>query len=183
MMNKVEMLEHYINQAEEIIQKNDAALAKQFQHEVVAVYNNEITDIRGGLSTNSPAALSSSYHPDYISDVRLLKAKLLNYFNNLRSGLYKVLMANSGTNINVSQEMNNTVLISLEQVVESINQIPDTELSSEDKEVLTGKLASMSTKKDKSERWEKAKSILKWLADKGVDAGIAALPYIAQAIQ
>ena len=183
MMDKVAMLENYMNQAEEIIQKNDELLAKHFQHEVVAVYNLEITDIRGGLSTNSPAVLSASYHPDYISDVKLLKAKLLNYYNNLRSGLYKVLLAKSGTNINVSQELNNSVLISLEQVAENINQIPDTELSGEDKEVLTGKLASMSTKKDKSEKWEKIKDILKWLADKGVDAGIAALPYIAQAIQ
>ena len=37
--------------------------------------------------------------------------------------------------------------------------------------------------KDKTTKWEKAKEILKWIADKSVDVGIAALPYIWEIIK
>lgn len=35
-----------------------------------------------------------------------------------------------------------------------------------------------SAQKTKESKWNKAKGILKWLADKSVDVGITVLPYI-----
>lgn len=181
-MNKIEMLEYYIHWADEIVAANDIAAAKSFQNEVIAVYDSEIQNIRGQLD-NYPTVFINGRTVDYIGDVRLLKAKLMNYRNNLQSGLYKELLPGGGTNISVNQEVNSTISISLEQVIETVQQIPDKDLTAEDKEILIGKLASMADAKDKTSKWEKAKGILKWLGDKGVQVGIAALPYIAQALQ
>ena len=36
------------------------------------------------------------------------------------------------------------------------------------------------TKDSKSKKWSKAKEIIKWIADKGVDVGIALLPLVLQ---
>jgi hypothetical protein len=83
------------------------------------------------------------------------------------------------------QKMDATFQITLEQVVETINELSEDALSDEEKEILNGKLASLSATKgkDKKTRWETAKGILKWIADKGVDVGIATLPYIVAALK
>ncbi len=182
-MDKFEMLEQYISHADEILDKNDISSAEQFVREVVAVYGMEISDIKSQLDTFSIVASYGVGTPDYLGDVKLLKAKLMNYYNNLRSGLYKTLMSSDGTNIHVNQEMHSSISISLEQVAEAINRIPETELSAEEKVELTGKLASLWADKDKKSKWDKAKEILKWIGDKSVQVGIAALPYITQSIQ
>ena len=49
--------------------------------------------------------------------------------------------------------------------------------------MLSGKLASISAEKDKEKRWEKISSALKWIAEKGIQVGIAALPYITKALE
>ena len=36
----------------------------------------------------------------------------------------------------------------------------------------------VNSKESKSKKWSKAKDIIKWVADKGVDVGIALLPLI-----
>ena len=183
MMDKIEMLEYYIRRAEEIINDKDAVAAKQFQREVIAVYDTEIPGIRGQLDNYSLSNFYGGSQPDYLGDAVLLKAKLMNYLNNLQTGLYKVLLKNDGTQINVSQEMNNATLITLEQVINVVNQISEDSLSAVDKELLAGKLATLTAEKDKKTKWDKAKEILKWLGDKTVEVGVAALPYIAQALQ
>ena len=38
----------------------------------------------------------------------------------------------------------------------------------------------MKSKDSKSKKWSKAKEIIKWIADKGVDVGIALLPLVLQ---
>ena len=82
-----------------------------------------------------------------------------------------------------SQTQNTNVSINFEQTIETINNLPEDVLSDEEKELLNGKLASLSTCKTKESRWEKAKGILKWIADKGVQVGTAALPYIMKMIE
>ena len=37
--------------------------------------------------------------------------------------------------------------------------------------------------KDKKTRWEKVQDTLKWIAEKGIEIGVAALPYIAKALE
>jgi hypothetical protein len=49
-----------------------------------------------------------------------------------------------------------------------------------------GKITRLNQMSEGSSReaiWTKAVSVIKWIADKGVEVGIAALPYIIQALQ
>lgn len=69
--------------------------------------------------------------------------------------------------------------VTFNQIVRTINQLDDSILESDDKEALISLLQELdSAQKTKESKWNKAKGILKWLADKSVDVGIAALPYI-----
>lgn len=69
--------------------------------------------------------------------------------------------------------------VTFNQTVNTIKQLDDSILKSDDKEALISLLQELdSVQETKESKWNKAKGILKWLADKSVDVGIAALPYI-----
>lgn len=69
--------------------------------------------------------------------------------------------------------------VTFNQTVRTINQLDDSILKSDDKEALISLLQELdSAQKTKESKWNKAKGILKWLADKSVDVGIVVLPYI-----
>lgn len=84
------------------------------------------------------------------------------------------------------QNQSVNITISLEQTLSLIDEIPENKLSADDKEALREKLYSLEgvkSTKDKTKIWEKAKEVLKFLADKGADAAIAALPLVGRACQ
>ena len=83
----------------------------------------------------------------------------------------------------MNQDVNATLVVTFEQVIHNIQQLPDSVLSDEEKEVLSGKIAAISAEKDKEKRWGKVCSALKWIAEKGIQVGIAALPYIAKTLE
>ena len=88
--------------------------------------------------------------------------------------------------ISVGNIQNSSVIINspnasvtFNQTVNTIKQLDDSILKSDDKEALITLLKELDlAQKTKESKWNKAKGILKWLADKSVDVGIAALPYI-----
>lgn len=186
-MGKIEMLDYYIKKADEIIASNDINDARIFQNEIIAVYENEIKNIREMLDSYSWATSLDNHKVDYIGDVKLLKAKLINYKNNLETGLYKEFLPYKANTLNVtqnsSQNMNNTVQITFEQTISAVEKLSDEILSQTDKEILLGKLTAISNTNDKSTRWEKIRDILKWIANRGIEVGIAALPYIVEVMK
>ena len=183
MEQKVAMIDDFISQLEIVIQNRDVEKANFLTKKVFAIFNSEIEDLKNGLSRFEYAA-----DLDSLSDADVLIARLRNYKLNLATGLYKTLQGNSGA-VNVVQSVNQDLeanfTVTLEETIHCIEEIPDNILSKDDKEVLNGKLASLSAmkEKDKTTKWEKAKEILKWIADKSVDVGIAALPYIWEIIK
>ena len=183
MEQKVAMIDDFISQLEIVIQNRDVEKANFLTKKVFAIFNSEIEDLKNGLSRFEYAA-----DLDSLSDADVLIARLRNYKLNLATGLYKTLQGNSGA-VNVVQSVNQDLeanfTVTLEQTIHCIEEIPDNILSKDDKEVLNGKLASLSAmkEKDKTTKREKAKEILKWIADKSVDVGIAALPYIWEIIK
>ena len=77
---------------------------------------------------------------------------------------------------------------SINVAIEQLDKLAHSgELSEDDKDVLFGKLYAieMDQKRGakKSELWGKIGNTLKWLGDKSVQVGIAALPYIIAALQ
>ena len=188
MEEKIKILEDYICMLEDAITKKDVGKAKELQTEIIAVYEPEIDSLKSELDNYSFTHYGASTPVDYIGDAKLLRAKLQNYKLNLASGLYKPFQGADGeVTVTVTQHVNQDVctevVITLDQVISSIQDLPETELSAEDKDILSGKIAAISSEKDKEKRWEKVSGTLKWIAEKGIQVGIAALPYIAKALE
>lgn len=83
---------------------------------------------------------------------------------------------------NASASATSNVQVTLEATFEQINKLPEATLSDEDKTLLKGMIGDLNTK-DKSKRDSKLGKLQSWLADKGADVFIAAMPYIVQLIK
>lgn len=83
-------------------------------------------------------------------------------------------------NITNSNENNNTITASFEKARETVNAM--TSLPDEDIDEIQKRINELekivNSKESKSKKWSKAKDIIKWVADKGVDVGIALLPLL-----
>lgn len=186
MEEKIKVLEGYICALDDAITKRNAEKAKKLQTEIIAVYEPEIESLKSELDNYSITQFDTSTPVDYIGDAILLKAKLHNYKLNLASGLYKPFQGVDGAvtvTQHVNQDVSTSVVINLEQTIHSILQLPESVLSDDEKEILSGKIASISAEKDREKRWEKVSGVLKWIADKGIQVGIAALPYITKMLE
>lgn len=187
MEEKLQMLESYIDKLETAVSQNDNAKAKTLQREIIAVYEPEIASLRSQLDSQDVShLLQNAPSVDYIGDAKLLQKKLQNYRLNLVAGIYKPFQSSDGAvtvTQHVSQDVSTSVIVNLEQTIHNIQELPESVLSSEDKEILSGKIASISAEKDKEKRWGKVCSALKWIAEKGIQVGIAALPYIAKTLE
>ena len=93
----------------------------------------------------------------------------------------------TGKGFQVSQSVNQSVTtnveITLDNTVSIINNLPAEVLSDDEKVYLSGILATINAASDKPTRWERAKNALKWIAEKGIEVGVAALPYIVEALK
>ena len=147
--------------------------------------------------------LSYKEYDDFLSDVQKLKAKL-KYKRatiidenktteeheqreieklRLQVELAKESSAVHNHNINNVENkniINNTMNISFEDARKTINDMSS--LSENEIEEIQSKINVLeeivNSKESKSKKWSKAKDIIKWVADKGVDVGIALLPLI-----
>lgn len=186
MSEKIKQLNQYINRLEKIISDKDTVGAKKLQTEIICVFGKEIPDIRSELDNYNMSGLYSDKTVDFLGDANLLRAKLENYKINLSSNLIKP-FDNGGNAVNITQtvqqDMQNNISISFEQTISKITELPHDVISDEDKEALCGKLMIFNAETTKEARWEKAKNVLKWIAEKGIEVGTAALPYIVQALQ
>lgn len=180
MEEKIKKLDDYIDELDNVIAKKDVGGAKELQTEIIAVYEPEIDALTRQLDNYD---IYSDKPVDYIGDAKLLKAMLQNYKLNLGSGLYKPFQSADGSvtvTQHVNQDVSTSITVNFEQTIHNIQQLPESVLSDEEKEILSGKIASISAENDKEKRWEKVSGALKWIADKGIQVGIAALPYITK---
>ena len=186
MEEKIRTIDGYIEHLEDSISTGDSKKAENLQTEIIAVFEPEIDGLKVNLDNYNVSHLYLNNPVDYIGDAKLLKAKLQNYKLNLASGLYKPFQGTDGAvtvTQHVNQDVSTEVVITLEQTISNIQSLPETALSAEDKDILSGKIAAISSEKDKEKRWEKVSGALKWIAEKGIQVGIAALPYIAKALE
>lgn len=181
---KIKQIDSYICNLENCVAQGNEQEAKALQTEIIAVFSSEIEGLKTELDNYNLAHLYNQTTVDYIGDAKLLKAKLKNYRVNLVSGLYKPFRSSEGV-VTVTQCVDQTmnITVTVDQVINNIHELPDTELSSEEKKFLVDNLAAISAEKDKQKRWSKICSALKWIADKGIQVGIAALPYIVKELE
>ena len=180
MSEKIAWIESYITRCDEAEQQKNGAKADAVAGEIISVFTPELPQISAHVYILDDNDLETS-----MRNVALVRAKLKNYILNLKSGLQRHLYTDNGIHLEQTtfQNVENVVSISITQTAECINRLPDSVLSPEEKELLNGKLMSIETSPDKSTRWEKAKSALKWIAEKSIEVGTAALPYIVEALK
>lgn len=176
MNSKEELIKEYIEKCDNCDSNNYEKLIT----EIVSTFNNEIKDITSGLDSYSIVRFYGSDKPcDYKGDLQLLKTKLRNYLATIE--MNNANNKGGGQIFNINQTV--SVNITFEQTIENIDKIPEDNLSDEDKEKLISDLTKLKFSKDKNKIWDNAKSILKWLADKSLEVGIAALPYISEIVK
>ena len=192
-MEKYELVTNYIFRCDEILEGLLDFPAKDLVSEIVAVFQNEISNI----ATELPAFRFGGTE-NHMKDLIILKAILINYSANLKREdeirkndleklkLQQSIMTINNTNHNEASteaNVNVTVVVTVDQAIESINSLPNDVLSKEEKESLEEKVASLEllTKSgDKEKASKKLGSILKYVADKGIEVGIALLPYLGE---
>lgn len=135
--------------------------------------------------------LTSYISRDYetCSEQTTLRIEKLKHFRDDEMRKLRVAEART-TNVSMVQENNQTasanatsdVRVTIEATFEQIESIPDDRLSEDNKTLLKGMIADLNTN-DKKKRDGKLKKLMGWLADKGADAVIAAMPYVVQIIQ
>ena len=187
-MGKIENLESYIKRCDDSV--NGKVEKYDFLKEVFAVYGDEIGNIHEGLDMYSYHLEGESV--DYAGDIMKIKAKLINYKDNLeqevqnRKDEMELARLKHG-NINVSANANNSnrinLRITLEQVMDVIQEISDDIITKEEREDLEDKVSGIDAalKSGRNDRVkEKIVGVLKFLMDKGADALIVMLPYLGQ---
>lgn len=188
-MGKIEVLDEYIKQCDDV-KKLGAKEKDTFIEKIVSIFEGEILTLTNRLEMY--CQYSDSNEIDYDGDLDKIKGNLQNYKGNIQLDIDKrkdeiELAKQKQSNINLSAVATNSnsinINISIEQVMEIIEQIPDDILGKEEKEDLEDKVSGIesavkSGKKDKAK--EKIAGVLRFLADKGVDALIVMLPYLGQ---
>ena len=195
-MDKISYIDEYIERCSRIIDEKDSASAKSLSSEIIGVFSHEISNITGELDAYMNHYSYES--TDYLGDIRILKQKLLNHKYNLQLEKDKMahelelarlrqptITAHAESNQSQVQSTSNNISITIENTISKIDEIPEETLSADDKEKLKEYLYSlegMRASKNKTKFWDKAKEVLKFIADKSADTAIALLPYIIYGI-
>ena len=178
--------DEFVNMVKNDIERIDKALENGSDEkiwtlfrEIDARYQACVRDWYKGLwnSDNSGKVLYIGTlvgHPKYIREnLTLLKAKLETYQYQMNA---VALPQIPNTQVNVTTNVG--INLTFEQVKSEVKDM--TSLTDEQTEEILAKINELEkiveSEESKKSKWTKAKSILKWLADKSCDVGIALLP-------
>lgn len=186
-MEITDFIDQYIAKCDTV---GNQVQAENLQREIISVFSNDIPGIskslhRASFDFNQPATI------DYLSNISILKKKLEYYKLSIESINGKkqetkevaAVVVNQYNQNSNTQSVTVSVQISIESVMEQIDALPEQIITSEEKNALYGLLSRVESAPDKPSRWEKIKNALKWIADKGIEVGTAALPYIVDALK
>ena len=188
-MEKINTLNGYIEECDRFrLGRVPEPDKRHFIEKVVSIYLKEIPEITHGLGNFEQRVSSdgtSVFIYDNDGDLEKLKGKLINHRENLEMQSQNQAQSSQMPAINVIQNnannaiANASVTINFFSVVNAINSLDESVLSSSEKDDLTTQLSELEkVKHDNEKAWEKARGILLWFADKSVDVAIACLPYI-----
>lgn len=190
MEEKIELVEEYIKLCDEKQFYREEEV-EQLVNEICSVFINEIHSIYTGLlyiehGTGTPN-----------DDLKVLRSKLMNYKVNLSAEKEKleqelevlklkqsvIKLENNNTNANnntneVKSSLQANMNVELINVLNSINDIPESTLSDLDKLEIINLVSSMEVSQDTETKKEKIIKLIKYIADKGFEVGIALIPYI-----
>jgi hypothetical protein len=172
----------------ESIRRLENALILDGEEELGSVYESVDYMYANKLNAYTDGLGGYGYSPESYCEeqtqLRIDKLKLYRDEELRHHKLAEAQAASVAVNTTATAAAVNTTVIDIRQVNEQINQLPDSELSDDDKTFLKGMLVELEQSVRSGKECEnKLKKALSWLADKGIDVAIAVLPFIVQIIQ
>lgn len=173
----------------EHIRRLERALEEGLQGEPLKAVYDSIDFVyatsRGYESYTDGLASYGSVRDNFNEEQTRLRIDKLKHFRDEELRKLKIAEAQAASvsmvqNASASTAVN--VQVTVETTFEQIDELPETTLSDEDKTLLKGMIGDLNTK-DKSKRDGKLSKLQSWLAGKGTDVFIAAMPYIVQLIK
>lgn len=168
------IIDEDIERCKEAIEKSGKADLRYLHHSLLSKYSPVISDF--GAHFFSLAYDESGENTR--KNIEIIKEKLILFkamgYENLDHASDHSLIVNNTINNSVDitfdsvkTQIENMGALTQAEIDEAINRISELEriVNSGDK---------------KTQKWESAKSIIRWIADKGVDVGIALLPLLLQ---
>lgn len=192
-MGKIDIINGYILDCDETINSKDIKNADKLIDLIVSVYESEIPNITFRLSSYT----YSDANPNPVNDLIILKAILTNYKSeielneqHIQDDLEKLKLQQSITTINnqnnntasANASSTNIIEISFNQAIKNISNL-DNILNNDEKEELEDKLSAVKTateSKDRIKILNKIGNVLKFITEKGIEVGIAVLPYLGE---
>ena len=169
-----------IEECERLIRNGDDSDRRRCVDRMVRVYEVDIKNFAVGLSGYG----FGSEEEDLIGDLELILGHLRHY--RAKIALESVSGNMKTVNVQASAVNQNSVtnVLSIAQVTEQVQSIPDSVLDDELKKELKCLLLDLEVIKNKPEKEAESRvqKVLAWMSDKGVDVAIAVLPYIASFI-
>lgn len=157
----------------------------QLYKEITAKYHSYVPKLSDGLYCyiQAYALYDDVYEEALFHNLKQIYNKMLS-FKALGYPSLKEKVPQSTPMVQITNTNENKIDISVSfsdvrKEIEDMSALPDTEID----EILSKindleKIVKSSDRKSK--KWDKAKDIIKWIADKGVDVGIALLPLLLQ---
>lgn len=188
----IKELSDIISKAKDLSQSDNKKEISLFLRQSFIPYHDKLgEDAVYGFRTSFGTA-SSNEMDDFKADlnylVKLLTRVLNEYKIEAQQARLEMARIEINPTFNNSNENHNSqnmsVEITLDQTMQEITKCQ--ELSPEEKITLQQMLFEIETAKkgrNKSELWEKIRTAGKWILEKGIEVGVAALPYIAQALK
>ncbi|WP_317856041.1 hypothetical protein [Chakrabartyella piscis] len=197
-MDKIELINSYIEKCNHVKRED----AKRLASIIYSVFATDIKGLSRGIHQGKVYVIGDVDRYDYLDDIVILKEKLSKYAIDLedvnrekeyeieklrlQAEVLKSSVTVNNTNNNQSQsqsvsESTANVTISIKQVINRIENLSPNILSDEEKSELEDKMSAIEiakNSKDKKKLMDKLGSVLEYITNKGVEVGIAVLPYL-----
>ncbi len=184
-MSKISTILSYISKCDELyVQSGNLNEIENFIDEVICVYNNEIPGFTARLNITSPLRMHGAINIEEAkSDLKNIKAMLNNYKDNIKGGILNSKKAKTEININgvSSAKAIVDVNITLDQVINNINELPNDILSKEEKDDLDDKLRALESVVNSGDK-EKIKNKLAKIFDFALEKGPAVVGLVSSAV-
>lgn len=182
-MSKTGTISSYINKCDTLLSSDELNEIKEFIDEVICVYQKEIKGFTERLYTTSAMRMYEKININQAkSDLKNIKAMLINYKDNIKSGL---IPSNNNSGISIqniaSAEATSNVNLTFEQIIHNINDLSTEVLSDEAKEELEDKLRSLESVINSGNK-ENIDSKLKRLLNFSLEKGPAVIALVSKAI-
>lgn len=180
------MLSDDIEQIKSILEFDgiDEESKRQLYASITAKYHPYIPKLGQGLyEYNASLEFYDEVTGDSLEyNLRQMRDKLLTFQSLNYPGLGETIANTPNTVVTITNtnQNENTMTVSFDAAREAVNGM--TSLPDEDIEEIQNKINTIeeivNSEDSKSKKWSKSKEIIKWIADKGVDVGIALLPLL-----